>query len=108
MLKKIGYQVITASGGEEAVKAFQNHNNGIDIIILDMIMPGMDGLKTYELLKNIDPNIRVILASGYSYNELAEEILSLGCDAYIQKPFNLNQISRIIRELLDKREEEEE
>ena len=103
MLTKIGYQVLTANGGEEAVNAVQNSKEKIDLIILDMIMPGMDGLKAYELLKNIDPNIKVILASGYSYNELAEDIVNLGCDAYIQKPFTLDRISHLIRELLDRR-----
>jgi PAS domain S-box-containing protein len=103
MLTKIGYQVLTANGGEEAVKAFQDSKENFDLVILDMVMPGMDGLKTYELLKNIDPAIKVILASGYSYNELAEDIVNLGCDAYIQKPFTLDRISQLIRDLLDRR-----
>jgi CheY-like chemotaxis protein len=100
MLIKIGYNIILASSGEEAVETFRS-NDDIDLIILDMVMPGMDGLEAYGHFKSINPDIKVILSSGYSIADVTEEIQDLGCDEYIQKPFNLNQISQIIRELLD-------
>ncbi len=102
MLTKIGYNIILAGSGEEAVETFRS-NGDIDLIILDMVMPGMDGLEAYEHFKGIDPEVKVIISSGYSITDITEKIQGLGCDEYIQKPFTLNQISRIIRELLDGR-----
>jgi CheY-like chemotaxis protein len=67
-----------------------------------MIMPGMDGLTAYECLKEIDPDVKVLLSSGYSLTGAVKDILNKGCDEYIQKPFSLSQISLITRKLLDK------
>jgi CheY-like chemotaxis protein len=102
MLIKLGYNTILVNSGEEAVEIFRSDNGGIDLIILDMVMPGMDGLTVYEHLKEIKPDVKVILSSGYSLTGVVKEILDKGCDEYIQKPFSLSQISRITRELLDK------
>jgi CheY-like chemotaxis protein len=102
MLIKLGYNTILVNSGEEAVEIFRSDNGSIDLIILDMVMPGMDGLTVYEHLKEIKPDVKVILSSGYSLTGVVKEILDKGCDEYIQKPFSLSQISRITRELLDK------
>ena len=72
----------------------------IDLIILDMIMPKMDGRKTYEKIKEINPNARVLLASGYSIGSQVAEELKNGCNGFIQKPFNLRELSAKIREIL--------
>ncbi len=68
-----------------------------------MVMPGMDGLTAYEHLKEINPDVKVLLSSGYSLTGVVKEILDKGCDEYIQKPFSLSRISRITRELLDRK-----
>ena len=102
MMTQLGYRTILAHSGEEAIKIFRRENRRIDMIILDMIMPGMDGLTAYECLKEIDPDVKVLLSSGYSLTGAVKDILNKGCDEYIQKPFSLSQISRITRELLDK------
>ena len=102
MLKQLGYRTIRANGGREAVEIFQQENADIDLIILDMIMPGMDGLTAYERFKEIDPNVKVLLSSGYSISDNVKEIVAKGCDEFIQKPFTLSQISQITRGLLDK------
>ncbi|MCK4790202.1 MAG: response regulator, partial [Desulfobacteraceae bacterium] len=70
-------------------------------VILDMIMPDMGGGETYGRLKAINPDIKVLLSSGYSIDGQAKEILERGCHGFIQKPFNLKQLSRKIREILD-------
>jgi CheY-like chemotaxis protein len=101
MLKQLGYKTILAKNGNEAVEIFQKENANIDLIILDMIMPGMDGLTAYEHLKDINANAKVILSSGYSITDKVKEIVAKGCDEFIQKPFTLGQISRVTRELLD-------
>jgi len=69
--------------------------------ILDMIMPDMGGGETYDRMKEINPDIKVLLSSGYSIEGRATEILERGCDSFIQKPFNMRQLSQNIREILD-------
>jgi CheY-like chemotaxis protein len=103
MLTRLGYSTILAPSGEEAVEIFRRDNERIDLIILDMVMPGMDGLTAYEHLKEINPDVKVLLSSGYSLTGVVKEILDKGCDEYIQKPFSLSRISLITRELLDKK-----
>ena len=102
MLNRLGYNTILAQNGKEAVEIFQKENSNIDLIILDMIMPGMDGLTAYEHLKEINADVKVILSSGYSITDNVKEILDKGCDEFIQKPYSLSQISLITRELLDR------
>ena len=102
MLNQLGYNTILAKNGKEAVEIFQKENANIDLIILDMIMPGMDGLTAYEHLKEINANVKILLSSGYSITDNIKEIVAKGCDEFIQKPFTLSQISRVTRELLDR------
>jgi CheY-like chemotaxis protein len=102
IVTQLGYRAVTARSGEQALEIFRKDKERIDLIILDMIMPGMDGLTAYEQLKKIDPDVKVLLSSGYSLTGAVKEILNKGCDEYIQKPYSLSQISRITRELLDK------
>ncbi len=103
LLEHLGYTVFAAKGGKEAVDIFKAHKNEIDIVILDMIMPDMGGAETFDRMKAIDPNVKVLLSSGYSIAGQAREILNRGCDGFIQKPFNLAKLSRKISEILDKR-----
>ena len=101
LLKKLGYKVLVARSGDEAIDFYQANKDEIDLVILDMIMPGKGGGNTYDRLKQINPGIRVLLSSGYSINGHASEILGRGCNGFIQKPFNLIQLSEKIREVLD-------
>ena len=75
----------------------------IDVIILDMIMPGISGGRTFDLLREINPDVGVILASGYSAEGEAKKIIDRGCWGFIQKPFKLEELSSKIREVLDNR-----
>ena len=100
MLEKIGYQVICTTDGQKAIDIFRNRGKKIDLVILDMIMPGLDGEQVFYTLKKIDPEIRVLLASGYSVDGQAEELIRQGCNGYIQKPFSLRQLSRKVKEIL--------
>lgn len=93
--------MLLAESGEKALQTYEAHRDSIDLIILDMIMPDMGGSVTYDQLKAKDPDIRVLLSSGYSLNGQASQIMRRGCDGFIQKPFNLEQISKKIREILD-------
>jgi two-component system cell cycle sensor histidine kinase/response regulator CckA len=102
MLKRLGYKVLSAQSGQEALEVFERYKKNTDLIILDMIMPGMSGGETYNLLKKIRPDVKVLLSSGYSASSEAIEILNQGCEGFIQKPFTIHQISCKLREILDK------
>ena len=101
MLNELGYEVLTARSGEEALEQYRINRDKIDLVILDMIMPDMRGGETYDRLKQIDPEITVLLSSGYSIDGQATEILKRGCNGFIQKPFNIEILSRKIREVLN-------
>ena len=101
MLERLGYRVIVAESGEQAVEVVLRKVNEIDLVILDMIMPGMDGGKTFECIREIQPALPVILSSGYSINEQVAGIMQRGCDGFIQKPFNIAWLSQCIRKILD-------
>ena len=115
MLEKLGYHVLTAKSGMEAIDILDNLNAGgtsgperlrdpgdpsPDLVILDMIMPGMGGGETYDRLKAISPEIKVLLSSGYSMDGQASKILERGCNGFIQKPFNIKDLSKSMREIL--------
>jgi PAS domain S-box-containing protein len=103
MLKKLGYEVLLAEGGREAIELYNKNRDIIDMVLLDMIMPEMGGGKTYDKMKEINPDIKVLLSSGYSVDGQATEILKRGCDGFIQKPFDMQGLSQRIRKILDKK-----
>jgi len=102
LLGAMGYRVLTASGGKEAVKVFRKNRDEIDMVLLDMIMPHMDGGEAYDRMKEINPDIKVLLSSGYSIDGRANEILNRGCDGFIHKPFGARELSMKIKEILGK------
>jgi two-component system cell cycle sensor histidine kinase/response regulator CckA len=103
LLKRLGYTVFEAKSGREAVETFQANRDNIDLVILDMVMPDMGGGEAYDRMKEINADIKVLLSSGYSIEGEATEILERGCNGFIQKPFNLNELSQKIRVILDKK-----
>jgi len=100
ILKTLGYQVIAAGSGSEAIELFRD-GKGIDLVLLDMIMPGMSGADTFDVLKSINPSIKVILLTGYSLDGQAARILENGCNGFIQKPFRISNLSHMIRKVLN-------
>jgi len=102
MLQRLGYGVRVATTGRQALETYRAHKDAIDLVILDMIMPDMGGMETYDRLKQEDPNIVVLLSSGYSIDGQATEILKHGCNGFIQKPFSMAALSQKIREVLSK------
>jgi CheY-like chemotaxis protein len=101
LLSELGYTVMAARSGPEALEVYRQNSSRIDIVIMDMIMPGLGGGETFDRLKRINPNVKVLLCSGYSVNGQASKIMERGCDGFIQKPFTLKQLSAKIREVLD-------
>jgi two-component system, cell cycle sensor histidine kinase and response regulator CckA len=103
MLKTLGYEVFLAKSGREAIKIYEENKEKIHLVILDMIMPDMNGPSTYERLKEINPDITVLFSSGYSPDERKNEKLYQGSGDFIQKPFNMEGLSQKLREVLDKK-----
>lgn len=101
LLKEMGYKTLIARSGKETVKIYKKNKDKIDVVILDMIMPDMGGGETYDRLKEINPDIKVLLSSGYSINGEATEILERGCNGFIQKPYRSRELSQKIRKILD-------
>jgi len=89
MLTKMGYNVSIARNGKDALEIYKENQDKIDIVIIDMIMPEMNGGETYDRLKKMNPDINVLLSSGHSINGQATKILERGCNDFIQKPFNI-------------------
>jgi CheY-like chemotaxis protein len=99
-LKIMGYHVLTAQEGSEAIEIYKKYREVIDLVLLDIIMPNMKGGEVFDRLKEINPDIKVLLSSGYSIDGEASQILKRGCRAFIQKPFNLQQLSQSIGAIL--------
>ena len=106
LLEGLGYTVFLANNGIEAIETYKKNWEKIDLVILDMIMPGMSGSDTFDSLKEINPDIKIVLASGYSINGHANEILNRGCVGFIQKPIKMVDLSQKLREILDDRHRE--
>jgi two-component system cell cycle sensor histidine kinase/response regulator CckA len=101
LLKKLEYRVYVAESGQEALAVYAEKKDEIDLVILDMILPGISGGETYDRLKGINPAVKVLLASGYSIDGQAKEILDRGCNGFIQKPFGLQELSRKMRRIME-------
>jgi two-component system cell cycle sensor histidine kinase/response regulator CckA len=100
MLENLGYTVLEAKGGREAIEVYNENKDEVDMVILDMIMPEMGGGEAYDRIKEINSSVKVLLSSGYSIDGQASEILKRGCDGFIQKPFSVKELSGRISEIL--------
>jgi two-component system, cell cycle sensor histidine kinase and response regulator CckA len=100
LLEKLGYKVLLAEDGLAAVRTFAANREQISAVMLDLIMPVMDGAETLAKLKEIDPGVPVLLSSGYSREEQADELIKKGANGFIQKPFDLATLRSRMAELL--------
>ncbi len=102
MLEKLGYTVLAAKNGTEAVDIFEANKDKIKMVVLDIIMPDMGGGEVYDKIKAINPDVKVLLSSGYSVDGQAIELLERGCDGFMQKPFTLEELSGKITQIMKK------
>jgi two-component system cell cycle sensor histidine kinase/response regulator CckA len=98
MLQKLGYRVLTASKGQEAIEILRKNN--VAFVILDMVMPDMNGYEIYHRLKKIQPKVKILLASGYVGDQTEKRLIRIGFDAFIMKPFDSKQLSEKIENIL--------
>jgi CheY-like chemotaxis protein len=101
ILEDIGYKILFASQGEEAIEIYQSSGEKIDLVILDVVMPGIGGKETFLALKELNPDIKVLLSSGYSTDGGVGEILKEGVGGFIQKPYRDEELIKKVREILD-------
>jgi CheY-like chemotaxis protein len=100
MLERLGFAVLTAATRQEALDIYRINKDRIDLVLLDMVMPGMGAGDTCDELQTIDPAIRILLSSGYGVDQQTSEVLKRGCRGFIQKPFNMQALSEKIGEIL--------
>ncbi|HPG41684.1 MAG TPA: response regulator [bacterium] len=96
MIASFGYNVVTAVNGLEAVKIYKEKYREFDCVIIDMIMPDMGGKETFIEMKKINPDVKALLATGFAQDGRAQEIIDLGVQSFLQKPFNLAELSQKI------------
>ena len=101
MLETLGYQVLTADNGVKACSLYELESAAIDLVLLDLVLPGMSGGQIFAALQKINPQVKVLLVSGYSSGEDVAEIMTKGGVGFLQKPFEIYHFSQVLREILD-------
>ena len=101
MLIELGYTVILAENGRDAVEIYENNPHAIDLVLMDMIMPEMNAREAFHLLKKIDPNVKVLLSSGYVSEEDAKDVLDAGALGFLRKPYRMSDLAKAIRNIFD-------
>jgi len=100
LLKRMGFEVLLANDGQEAVEVFARYGQTIGLVILDMTMPRMDGKEALEHIKKIRSDVKIVLSTGYSERDVAANFQGRGFDAFIQKPYNYRELKDVVRMLL--------
>ncbi len=102
ILESAGYSVISADGGHEAVAVFERGSQAVNAVILDLSMPGMGGLTTFQELRRLDPGVPIVLCSGYSEHDVAERFRGLDVDAFLKKPYELVDLLDTVHHVYEK------
>jgi PAS domain S-box-containing protein len=102
ILEMHGYRVLTARNGEEALRLFRSSRQPIDLVLLDLTMPVMGGRECLKRLRELDPRVRVVISSGFSADATVAEILREGAIDYIQKPYDIDVLARVVSESLSR------
>lgn len=100
-LTSSGYSVISATSAEEAVQVYSHRRNEIDLVMLDLIMPGMGGREGLFRLMRINPQVKIIICSGYGICQLKDDVLNAGAKAFLDKPYTISNMQRVVRQVLD-------
>ncbi len=101
LLQKLGFTVLLAENGQAALEVYKEHALEIDLVILDLIMPVMDGAEAYSRLREFDPDVRIVPSSGYTSEEVADKLQELGAGEFVHKPYNLKQLSAALARALE-------
>lgn len=102
-LQRLGYSVLLAENGQDAVDIYRDNPGAIDLVLLDMIMPKVGGHQAFYQIKALDPDATVLLSSGFVSEEEVHDLLQQGACGFLPKPHRLGDVARAIREALDAR-----
>ena len=105
ILEELGYDVILAEDGISGLEKFRQSDKKIDLVLLDMIMPGMSGKEVFYKLKKIDPDVKVVLSSGFTRENDIDEMIKEGLSGFIRKPYTMSLLSRTLSKVLEKGED---
>jgi len=100
VLEMHGYKVLTARNGEEALRVYREHRDSVALVLLDLTMPVMGGVECFRRMKELDPAVRVVISSGFSSESTAAEVLKEGALDYLQKPYDIDHLARVIAKAL--------
>lgn len=99
MLEELGYNVLLAENGQKAINIFEQNHHNIDYVVMDMVMPVMNGRETFLKMISIDPKCKVIISSGFTQNENIMDLKEMGLAGFINKPFKDHQLSKLLIEI---------
>lgn len=102
ILKSAGYDVLVAKDGQEAISLFKENHQEIKLVLLDMLMPKKSGKEAYLEMKKTRPDLKVLLNSGFKKDERVEEVLNLGIQDFIEKPYTRQQLLKAVHDILNK------
>jgi DNA-binding NtrC family response regulator len=100
-LEAKGYRVLTAPDGASALSRYREDWKKIDLVVADMVMPRMSGPELFAHMKEVNPNVRLIVSTGYSHDQEGQCMLQHGCLGYLQKPYNADTLNQTVRSVLD-------
>jgi CheY-like chemotaxis protein len=104
ILTRLGYEVLTAENGQEGLAVYRQQRDRIDLVLLDMAMPVMDGTECFRRLRALDPGVRVLVASGYSAAHNATEVMT-AANGFVRKPFEAEAVEEAVRAIIEGRPE---
>jgi signal transduction histidine kinase len=100
MVHELSIKLLMASGGEEGISMYQQQRDAIDLVVLDLSMPGIDGEETFKRLKAINPDVKVVLSSGYAEEEVATRFAGMGLSGFVQKPYRWAELGPTLRKFM--------
>ncbi len=105
MLKRIGFEVLSAENGEQGVQEFQAHSDTLTLVLLDMTMPTMSGLEAFKAMKKIRTDVPIVFTSGYNEEEITEEIAAEELAGFIQKPYQARELTEVLKKIFESPED---
>ena len=100
MLTRLGFNVIPVESGRKAIQTFKERKDSIDIIVIDIVMPDLGGAEVVDAIKDIDPDTKIMLSSGYGRDRKITDIMQ-NCHAFIQKPFSMQELSTSLQSIME-------
>jgi two-component system cell cycle sensor histidine kinase/response regulator CckA len=100
ILRRLGFQVLLAADGREALRVYAEHRDEIVLVLLDLTMPHMDGEETFHALRRLNPDLRVVMSSGYTEQDVSSRFSGEGPAGFLQKPYTLALVEERLRAVL--------